>query len=425
MAQRRKKDESVASAVGGGGAATPSPLMSKFSNAVEKIVKVKAVSKFQKHFDAVSTGSFIVDQTIGGVHASDGHPACLGFPRRRISEVAGAEGSGKTTLLLAALAKLAREGGTGVFLDFEQAMSHEYAYSCGADFSLPSIKLYQPANLEEGLKILGLAIKLGVDLVAVDSLSAMVPQKEMEKQLDAPAKVGALAASMSTQMPKLATFLNQWNPEGRGTALVFLNQKRALISTTPSYGGPSETTSGGKAPKFYFSLRLDLARIQTESVEVVDPLSGKKKKRSVGNVVGARLVKTKLAANLNTSGNFFIRYGQGVDDAFSLMATAEVHGIVERKGATYTYNGESVAGKESFRKHLCEHPELMNTLREAVTKAILETAPRAMTEEDAELEDLTSSVSIFSGGEDGEEADPDAPADLDLEDEATPGDDAE
>lgn len=378
--------------------------MDKLCAVIAKATTVKAETAFTKHFDAVSTGSFVVDQLIGGALSSDGQPYCMGFPRCRITEVAGAEGSGKTSLMFSALANLQRVGGKGIFLDFEHAISHEYAAKAGVDFSGAN-RLLQPHTLEQGLQIIALGIRAGVDLIVVDSLSAMTPQAELDKPLTDPARVGALASAMSTNIPKLVHFLHQWKPEGHpGTALVFLNQKRAKISTGPSYSGPQETTSGGKAPKFYFSLRLDLARITSESIEAIDRMTGKKKKYQVGNVVGAKIVKTKVAPNLGASSNFFIRYGSGVDEAYSIMAAAEVNGLIQRAGGTYTFKEEKYGGKEKLRQYLVGSPEILASLKEATIKALLDNAPKVLdTSDDDDLDVINQAFGI--GGTDEDLAD--------------------
>jgi len=342
----------------------------------------------------VDSGSLIINGLVGGSIARDGKGAvCPGYPRRKITEIFGPESSGKTTIALAAAVQVQKGGGTVMFLDFEHALHHGYAQSIGIKFD-DTFMQFAPDNLEEGLKMLFYAISAGVDLVIIDSVAAMVPETEMDKKIEDAAKLGILAALMAKNLPKVCTWLatspkigpvgdKKMDPSKPGTALILLNQERALISTSgPSYGGGESTnTTGGKAMKFYASLRLRFTRIGSEFIERKDPMTGKPKKFPYGNKTQVKVVKNKLDGTQGQSGEFFIRYGFGLDNYYSIIETGCATGVMKKEGAYYSYGEHRIQGRDKFRALLTDNPKIYNEIVSKVT-TILGSAGTAVADEE-------------------------------------------
>lgn len=346
---------------------------------IEKATGQKPLGLVTGTHPHIPSGTFQIDTLIGGTPLPDGKGmVCPGFPKQRITEVYGAESSGKTTLTLGAIVTVQKGGGVCMFLDFENALHHGYAKACGVDFNPAKLLMYAPNTLEEGLKMMYLGIKTGVELIVIDSVSAMVPKSELEKKLDDPAKIGALAAAMSTNLPKMVQWL-----KGSNTSIIFINQIRALIQAGAR---DTDNTSGGKAVKFYASLRLKLTRIRSDFFERPDTISLKKKKIPYGNVVQVKVVKNKLDGKQGQTGEIFIRYGRGVDEFMGLIESAVPRKVIGKRGSGYDYGGEVFRGKESLRKYLMANPKAFADIRDKITKALLSEAPEPLSGED-EIED--------------------------------------
>lgn len=316
----------------------------------------------------VSSGSLIVDHLIGGSIAADGvGRACPGFPRRRVSEIFGAESSGKTTLAISAIAACQRRGGLAMFLDFENALHHGYAMNMGMRFGNKQLIYYNPENMEQGLEMIYLGIRSGVDLIVVDSVAAMVPKAVMEAPADK-MTIGIQARLLSQQLPRMIVWLNK-NPPGfdnfKGTSLIFINQTRSVIGKT-GYGGPSVNTSGGMSLKFYATIRMSLARIRSDMLVKKDIYTGKPTKIPYGNVTKVKIVKNKLDVTQGQSADVFIRYGRGIDDYLAAIELGQTCKVVSKKGSSYSFNGSSFRGRESFRKHLVDNQVHFEALRKAV-----------------------------------------------------------
>jgi len=360
----------------------------------------------------VDSGSLIINALIGGSPTSDGKGlTCPGYPRRKITEIFGPESSGKTTVALSAAVQVQKAGGTVMFLDFEHAIHHGYAKSIGVKYD-DSFMVFAPDTMEEGLKMIWIGINTGVDLIIVDSVAAMVPQDELDKKLDETAKVGAVAKKMSETLPKVAGWLatcpktgtgetKRMDPSKPGTALILLNQERATIGNT----GPGEptNTAGGKAVKYYASLRLRFSRIGSEIIEKKDPLTGKSKRFPYGNKTKVKIVKNKLDGTQGQDGEFFIRYGFGLDNYFSMIETGSTLGVVKKEGAGYFSFGEHrIQGRDKFRAFLVENQKVYADLCTKVTTAIAASATVIKDEEidndDALLSDLDDELGGASGG---------------------------
>lgn len=366
---------------------------------IEKATGQKPLGVNTTTFPHIPSGSSTVNTLIGGSPLPDGKGfVCPGLPCQRIVEVYGAESSGKTTAALQAIVSVQRAGGVAMFLDFENALHHGYAKSVGVDFSKDKLLYYAPTTLEEGLKMIFIGIRSGVQLIVVDSVSAMVPKSELEKKLDDPAKIGALAAAMSTNLPKVVQWL-----KGTDTCLVLINQIRSLISSTAK--GDTDNTSGGKAVKFYASIRLKLTRIKSEFLEKPDPITLKKKRIPFGNLVQVKVVKNKIDSKQGATGEIFIRYGSGIDEHLSLIEAAIPRKIVTKSGSGLAYGPHTSRGREQFRKFLIDNPKVCAEIQQKVTAALLAAAPEPLSGDEIDDSDILSDMNKELGDSDLFESD--------------------
>lgn len=388
-------------------AAVEAASRAKVAAAIAAIKKVTGAtplgSQKEETFPHIPSGVIQIDNLLGGTPLPNGTGmVCPGYARGRIIEVYGPESSGKTTLALGAMVATRKQGGTSMFLDFENAIHFGYAKAIGVTFNDEDTLYYAPDTLEDGFKMLYVAIKTGFDLVVVDSVAAMVPKKELEKKLGDPAAIGALARAMAENLGKLV----QWQKKAPNTVLMLLNQIRSLVST----GGDNETTTGGKAVKFYCTHRLKLTRIRSDFVEKKDPVTLKKKRVPYGNVVQVKSVKNKLDGKQGYNAEIFIRYGYGIDEYMSLIESAIPRKIIGKEGASYSLAGEKFKGKERLRKYLLDNPKATTELRDKITKALLSEKPEALTgddeiEEDDIVSDLRKEMGDDDLADDGESVD--------------------
>ena len=277
--------------------------------------------------EVIPTGSVALDVALG----------VGGLPRGRIVEIYGPESSGKTTLTLHAIANVQRAGGIAAFVDAEHALDPEYAKKLGVD--IDSLLVSQPDTGEQALEIADMLVRSGaIDLIVIDSVAALVPKAEIEGEMG-DTHVGLQARLMSQALRKLTGGLNSTN-----TTMIFINQLREKIGV---FFGSPETTAGGKALKFYASVRLDIRRIETL----------KDGTDAVGNRTRVKVVKNKMAPPFKQA-EFDILFGSGISREGSLLDFGVDHGIVKKSGAWYTYEGDQLGqGKENSRNFLIEHPE--------------------------------------------------------------------
>jgi recombination protein RecA len=276
----------------------------------------------------IPTGSVALDVALG----------IGGLPRGRIIEIYGPESSGKTTLTLHAIANAQRNGGIAAFIDAEHALDPEYAKKLGVD--IDSLLVSQPDTGEQALEIADMLVRSGsIDLIVIDSVAALVPRAEIEGEMG-DSHVGLQARLMSQALRKLTGGLNQTN-----TTMIFINQLREKIGV---FFGSPETTAGGKALKFYASVRLDIRRIETL----------KDGTEAVGNRTRVKVVKNKMAPPFKQA-EFDILYGVGISREGSLIDFGVEHNIVRKSGAWYTYEGDQLGqGKENARKFLTDNPDI-------------------------------------------------------------------
>src|SRR5690625_457036 len=286
--------------------------------------------------NVIPTGSIALDVALG----------IGGLPRGRVVEVYGPESSRKTTVALHAVANAQRAGGVAAFIDAEHALDPEYAKNLGVDTD--ALLVSQPDTGEQALEITDMLIRSGaLDIVVVDSVAALVPKAEIEGEMG-DSHVGLQARLMSQALRKLTGALS-----GSGTTAIFINQLREKIGV---FFGSPETTTGGRALKFYSSVRIDVRRIETL----------KNGADAVGNRTRARVVKNKMAPPFKQA-EFDIVYGEGISREGGLIDMGVEHGIVRKSGSWYTYEGDQLGqGKENARTFLRDNPELANELERQI-----------------------------------------------------------
>jgi recombination protein RecA len=290
--------------------------------------------------EAIPTGSIALDIALG----------IGGLPRGRVVEIYGPESSGKTTLALHAIASVQSTGGIAAFVDAEHAFDPEYAKRLGVD--IDNLLVSQPDTGEQALEIADMLIRSGaLDLIVIDSVAALVPRAEIEGDMG-DSHVGLQARLMSQALRKITGALSNNN-----TTAIFINQLREKIGVM--FGSP-ETTTGGKALKFYASVRLDIRRIETLKVGT-DP---------VGNRTRVKVVKNKVAPPFKQA-EFDILYGEGISREGGILDMAVDEGLVRKAGAWYTHEGDQLGqGKENARAYLKDNPELTNDLERQLKEKV-------------------------------------------------------
>ncbi|MEQ4204813.1 recombinase RecA [Actinopolymorpha sp. B17G11] len=273
-----------------------------------------------------------------------------GLPRGRVVEIYGPESSGKTTIALHAVANAQRGGGVAGFIDAEHALDPEYAKKLGVDTD--ALLVSQPDSGEQALEIADMLIRSGaLDIVVVDSVAALVPRAEIDGEMG-DSHVGLQARLMSQALRKLTGAINSSR-----TTVIFINQLREKVGVM--FGSP-ETTTGGKALKFYASVRLDVRRIETL----------KDSQEAVGNRVRVKVVKNKMAPPFRQA-EFDILFGEGVSREGSLIDLGVENGLVRKAGAWYTYEGDQLGqGKENARKFLKDNPDLAEELEKKIKEKL-------------------------------------------------------
>jgi recombination protein RecA len=286
--------------------------------------------------EVIPTGSIALDVALG----------VGGLPRGRVVEVYGPESSGKTTLTLHAVANAQRAGGTVAFIDAEHALDPDYARKIGVD--IDALLVSQPDTGEQALEIADMLIRSGaIDLVVIDSVAALVPRAEIEGEMG-DSHVGLQARLMSQALRKITGALNQSK-----TTAIFINQLREKVGVM--FGSP-ETTTGGRALKFYASVRLDIRRIETL----------KDGTEAVGNRTRVKVVKNKVASPFKQA-EFDILYGVGISREGGLIDMGVEHGFIRKSGAWYTYEGDQLGqGKENARNFLRDNPDLADEIERKI-----------------------------------------------------------
>lgn len=289
---------------------------------------------------AISTGSITLDVATG----------IGGVPRGRIIEIYGPESSGKTTLTLHIIAEAQKMDGKAAFIDAEHALDPEYARNLGVDIN--ELLLSQPDTGEQALEICEMLVRSGaLDVIVIDSVAALVPKAEIQGEMG-DSHVGLQARLMSQALRKLTGAINKSN-----TAVIFINQLREKVGVM--FGNP-ETTTGGRALKFYSSMRLEVRRV--ESIKQGDEV--------LGNRTKVKIVKNKVAPPFKVA-EFDIMYGKGISKSGDILDCAVEHGFISKAGSWYSFDGERIGqGRENVKTYLEEHPDLMDRVEGMILDSI-------------------------------------------------------
>ena len=312
-----------------------------------------------EHVEIIPTGSLSVDAALG----------VGGFPRGRIIEIYGPESSGKTTLALHAIAQAQKQGGTAAFIDAEHALDPVYASKLGVD--IDELYVSQPDNGEQALDICEALVRSGaIDIVVVDSVAALVPKAEIEGDMG-DSHVGLQARLMSQALRKLTSVISKTN-----TVVVFINQLREKVGVM--YGNP-ETTTGGKALKFYATIRIDIRK--SEAI--------KEGKEIIGNRTKVKIVKNKVAPPFRTC-VVDMMYGEGISRTGEILDFAVDMDLIKKSGSFYSYNGERIGqGRDNARQFLMEHPEIFDDLDSQIRAQLLQNPPAIIQDSSADTDAAT------------------------------------
>jgi recombination protein RecA len=299
---------------------------------------MKLGEKVYENMEVIKTGSLSLDMALG----------VGGYPKGRIIEIYGPESSGKTTFALHAIAEAQKKGGYAAFIDAEHALDPKYAKALGVD--VDNLILSQPDTGEQALEITEQLVRSNaIDIVVIDSVAALVPKVEIDGDMG-DSHVGLQARLMSQAMRKLSGVISKTN-----TVAIFINQIREKVGVM--FGSP-ETTSGGRALKFYSTIRLDIRRV--EGIKQGDNI--------IGNLTRIKVVKNKVAAPFKTVEVDLI-YGQGVSRYGEILDLAVENDIVDKSGAWFSYEGEKIGqGRENVKKYLKENPNLCQDIEEKIKK---------------------------------------------------------
>lgn len=297
---------------------------------------MKLGSESHLEVDSVSSGSLSLDIALG----------IGGYPKGRIVEIYGPESSGKTTFALHAIAEVQKNGGRAAFIDAEHALDPVYAKNLGVN--IDELLLSQPDTGEQALEICDALVKSGaINIVVIDSVAALVPQAEIEGEMG-DNHVGLQARLMSQALRKLSGTINKTN-----TIAIFINQLREKVGVL--FGNP-ETTTGGRALKFYSSIRMDVRR--SEAIKQGDNV--------IGSYTKVKIVKNKVAPPFKTA-NIEIMYGSGISKEGEIIDLAVEDGLIEKSGSWYSYNGDKIGqGRETVKIMLKENPKLATELENKI-----------------------------------------------------------
>ena len=365
MARKKSASSSTAAAAGGDRMKALDLALANIEKDFGKGAVMRLGEENRPPIKAISSGNTAIDVALG----------IGGFPRGRIVEIYGPESSGKTTVALHAIASAQRDGGIAAFVDAEHALDPEYARKLGVDTD--NLLVSQPDTGEQALEIADMLIRSGaIDIIVVDSVAALTPKAEIDGEMG-DSHVGLQARLMSQALRKMTGALS-----ATGTTAIFINQLREKIGVM--FGSP-ETTTGGKALKFYASVRCDVRRIQTL----------KDGQDAVGNRTKLKVVKNKVSPPFKVA-EFDIIYGEGISREGSLIDMGVDNGIVKKSGSWFTYEGDQLGqGKEKARLYLRENPDLAKEIEiKILTKLGLGEYKNAAEENTENPEDAVPDISL-------------------------------
>jgi recombination protein RecA len=353
-----------------------------------------------KAIEFVPTGSWVINSLIGD---GTGNSKPGGLPRGHIVEVFGDDSSGKTTLALSACKQAQLLGTVPVFLDFEQSFHEAYARALGLDLDPEKFVLIQPNHFEHGAKFIKDSLMMRPSLIVVDSVSAMIPKAFLEGSVDEGGRIGLQAQLMSATLSYFSKHL-----QTTGTCLLYLNQLRSVIKKSQYERGPDEESSGGRALRYYASVRIKLTKSsKIETVATKSKITGKTDKKPVNILIKATVVKNKIDKPY-LAGPVYIRFGEGFDNIYSIIELSINNGTIKKSGAFLRFQkGDKVLfnaqGKESLRKLLTEDKAVFQELQESLRFKEDEQAKEESleVEEGDEMEQLLTNVSdTFTKGHD-------------------------
>lgn len=308
----------------------------------------------QQSLPHLSTGSIVLDYLIGGVPNRHGVAPCPGIPRKRITQVWGAEGSGKTTFALMAAAETIRRGGVVFFVDWENAVVPDYAEVLGVPIADQSkFMIVQPETLEDGVKLIKIAALGAADLIIIDSVGAAVPANIYNREValaGEQARVGLAAKVWSEFLPELRGVIIRSN-----SAILGISQVRAKIGGMGM--GPTSEPQGGYAWKFFSDVRIEFRKFGTDKEKSVNALINKTDERVIGSTIKAKLVKCKLAASQGREEMFHIRQGAGIDNILSVIEIAIAYHVIKKGGAWFQWGDQKWNGLNQVRKYFTEHQD--------------------------------------------------------------------
>jgi recombination protein RecA len=337
------------------------------------------------------SGCDVIDFLIGGTPNSFGVAPCPGWPRGRVAQLWGHESAGKTTLALEACAQIAADGGSAVYIDWENDIVPDYAAALGVPITdSDKFELLQPETLEDGIKFAMTYAAAGVDLIVFDSVGAAIPRRLATRDaLDTAeqGKIGELQSVWSQELPNLKRVI-----AGSGTAVIGISQIRATMATM----GKKTQPQGGNAWKFYSSVRLELRRVANEKANEFNDLTHKADARVIGGIIKVSAVKCKMSRNQGRDEIFYIRWGEGVDNVRSTLEIAIAHGIVKKSGSWLRWDScpgkpLSVQGTEKLRSYLKENADAYEALRGQVMPLLGKGAANAYGDEAVDESDDTPS----------------------------------
>lgn len=347
----------------------------------------------------ISSGSVVLDYLIGGAPNKNGVAPCPGWPRGMISNIFGHESSGKTTIALEAAASVCDAGGMVCFIDWEHAISLDYAAALGVPVDDPDkFYLVQPNTLEAGLSVLFACARSGVDLIILDSVGAGTPKALRDQELQDKGelgRVGLVAAKWSTILPQLAADIAT-----SGSHVMGISQLRKKINTMGP-AGESTTHQGGEAWKFFAALRVSFRRIKSLKSKDYDAIQHKHVDRFTSALIIAKVVKSKISSSQQREAEFHVTFGEGVDNVRDLISIGANHGICAKGGAWYTFernDGTSVRGQGlvSFKDEILRVPGCYDELASRVLAAMRSGSVSAIRPASDEEDDVPDEIGFIS-----------------------------
>jgi len=341
--------------------------------------------KEQRLVNFISSGSWVIDRLIGD---GSGKNSRGGIPRGHMTEVYGDESCGKTTLGMSTCVEAQRMGEVPVWLDFERTFSKDYAKKMGLDLS--KFIYHEPDYFEHGVTLMANALETHPALIVIDSVAAMVPKEFIDKKEDDGGRIGEHARLMSKFLMTMGKYISQYN-----VALLFINQLRSVIKSQ-YVPGPNEETTGGRAPKFYASLRIKMQKGKVDYIKTVSRITGKAEDRPNNINVKVTIAKNKIDIPY-FSGPVYIKFGEGFDNITSIIDLADNCGIIRKSGAYYRFdNGDqtlfNVSGRENLRDFLENNQKILELLSSCIKLKIDEKEKSELEAEEAKGETADNAI---------------------------------